>query len=198
MQRSLGWCRQVAQRGRIPAAVPAVLVAGALSLLLGACGGGSLPAAKHAGASPSTSRPTTSSVVDPASTAVLAAYRAEWAAFEQASATSNAFDPSLPATMVDPMLQLVRRNLIGDQAAGIVARGTFVLHPRVVSITGSTAVVVDCAYSTSVLVYATSGKPVPPVTPPENDGVHSTLVLSGSTWKVSEQTVKEGLCPFGS
>jgi hypothetical protein len=39
---------------------------------------------------------------------------------------------------------------------------------------------------------------VPPVTPPENDGVSATLVLSGSTWKVSKQTVTDGTCAPGS
>ena len=57
---------------------------------------------------------------------------------------------------------------------------------------------VDCAHSSAELIYATSGKPVPPVTPPENDGVRATLVLSGSTWKVSKQTVTEGTCAPGS
>jgi hypothetical protein len=36
------------------------------------------------------------------------------------------------------------------------------------------------------------------VTPSENDGVRSILVLSGSTWKVSQQSVTEGQCPAGS
>ena len=40
--------------------------------------------------------------------------------------------------------------------------------------------------------------PVPPITPPENDGVQATLVLTGGTWKVSKQTVTEGRCAPGS
>lgn len=184
-----------------PSARAGVVVVALVALVLSGCGGRThsvdAPSTRTSRPPPPSTSPPSRSPSNPSSAAVLAAYRAEWEAFEQASATSNAYDPSLPATMVDPMLQQVRRNLIGDQAAGIVARGAFVLHPRVVSVTRSTAVVVDCAYSTSVLVYASSGKPVPPVTPPENDGVRSTLVLSGSTWKVSGQTVKEGSCPFG-
>jgi hypothetical protein len=100
--------------------------------------------------------------------------------------------------MVDPALQQLRRNLVTDQSAGIVGRGTVTLHPKITALSATTATVVDCAYSTSELVYATTGKPVPPATPPENDGVTSTLVQTGGTWKVSQQTVVEGECAPGS
>jgi len=100
--------------------------------------------------------------------------------------------------MVDPQLQGVKANLYADQRQGIVGRGTFALHPKIESISATTATVVDCAYSTAALVYQSTGKPVPPVTPPENDGVSSTLVLTGGTWKVYRQTVTDGKCVSGS
>ena len=128
---------------------------------------------------------------------MLAAYRAGWAAFEQASTTSDAFDSALPATMVDPLLQQVRENLVGDKDDGVIASGSIELHPKIESITGRTAVVLDCLFSRSVLVYAKSRKPVPPVTQPESDGDRATLALIGSVWKVSQQTVTEGKCPPG-
>jgi hypothetical protein len=129
---------------------------------------------------------------------VLKAYRAEWAAFEHALASANAYDSELPATMVNPQLQHVRASLLGDQNAGIVGRGTFALHPKITSITATTATVIDCSYSSSKLVYAKTGEPVPPLTSPEHDGVQATLVLSGSTWKVSKQVVTDGSCASGS
>ena len=119
-------------------------------------------------------------------------------AFEQALATANPNDPALAATMVDPQLVSIRANLVGDQQQGIVGRGTFTLHPKITSLSATTATVVDCAYSTSELVYQETGKPVPPITPPENDGVSATLVLTGGTWKVSKQTVTDGKCAPGS
>ncbi len=198
MHRTRSWCWRDAQRGRSPAAVPAVLVVGVLSLFLGACGGGSVPPAGHAGASPPTFRRPTSSVVDPASVAVLQAYRAGWAAYDRALATANAYDPGLPATMVDPLLQKVRANLLADRNGGIVGRGSVVLHPKVASLTAGTASVVDCTVSSSELVYAATGKPVPPLTPPQHDGVQTTLVLTGGVWKVSQQAVSEGKCLPGS
>ena len=145
---------------------------------------------------PSTARSTTTTA-SPES-AVLAAYRAGWAAFEHALANANPEDPELSAVMVDPELQQVKANLLADQQQGMVGRGTFTLHPKVTALSATSATVVDCAYSTAELVYQATGKPVPPITPPENDGVTSTLVLSGGTWKVSKQIVTDGKCAPGS
>lgn len=129
---------------------------------------------------------------------MLAAYRAGWAAFEQALATANPADPALAATMIDPQLQGVKANLLADQVHGMIGRGAFTLHPKIVSLSASTATVVDCAYSTSVLLYAKTGKPVPPITPPENDGIRAALVFTGGTWKLYKQTVTDGKCAPGS
>ena len=130
--------------------------------------------------------------------AVLAAYRAGWAAFEHALADANPEDPELAATMMPPQLTGVRANLTVDRQQGMVGRGSFTLHPKVVSLSATTATIVDCAYSTSVLVYAKTGTPVPPITPPENDGVSSELILTGGVWKVYKQTVTDGKCAPGS
>lgn len=168
------------------------VVLGSLALLGAAC------SSSHPRAAPDS---TTTTMVTTTTTqqeaAVLAAYRSAWAAFEHAGLTADAFDPQLPETMIDPVLQQVRRNLVGDKAHGAVARGTFALHPHVLAMTATSATVVDCAYSTSVLVYANNGKQVPPVTPPEYDGIKATLVLVGSAWKVSQQDVTEGHCAPG-
>ena len=186
--------RRGSQRSRL---VIGVLSFAAAALLLAACGGG--PASSTATTVPAkAAKSTPSSTTDPASTAVLAAYRAGWSAFEQALATANPADPALAATMVDPQLQGVKANLLADQRQGMVGRGTFTLHPKIVSISATTATVVDCAYSTAALVYVSTCKPVPPVTPPENDGVRATLVLTGGTWKIAKQTVTDGKCAPGS
>ena len=189
---------QFGRRGIRSASIAATL---SLSLALSACGSTRSGSPSTTGAKApiaSTSIPATSTTLAPRSAAVLQAYRAGWVAYDQALATANAYDPSLAATMVDPLLQKVRANLLGDRNDGIVGRGNVELHPKITSLTSTTATVVDCTYSSSELVYATTGKPVPPVTPPENDGVRSILVLSGSTWKVSQQSVTEGQCPAGS
>ena len=192
-----GTSRRGSQRGRL---VIGVLSLAAAALLLAACGTGAASStATTVRAKPTRSTTTTpSSKTDPATAAVLAAYRAGWKAFEQALATANPADPALAATLVDPQLQSVKANLLADQVHGMVGRGATTLHPKVVSISATTATVVDCAYSTAELVYAKTGKPVPPVTPPENDGVRSTLVLVNGKWKVYKQTVTDGSCAPGS
>jgi len=172
-------------------------------VMMASCGGSgasdtSHPTTTRAKSTTTTSIPATSTSLDPTSVAVLSAYRASWSAFEHALTTANPSDPELAATMVEPQLQSVKANLFADKRAGMVGRGTTTLHPKVMALSATTATVVDCAHSTAELIYASSGKPVPPVTPPENDGVRATLVLAGSTWKVSKQTVTEGTCAPGS
>jgi hypothetical protein len=191
---------QFGRRGIRSASIAATL---SLSLALSACastpsGAPSTTGTKAPIASTSIPATTTTTTLAPTSAAVLSAYRAGWAAFEHALTTANPSDPELAATMVDPQLLSVKANLFADKRAGMVARGTFTLHPKITALSATTATVVDCAYSTAELIYATTGKPVPPVTPPENDGVRATLVLSGSTWKVSKQTVTDGTCAPGS
>jgi len=188
---------QVGQRGVQATVASAIL---SLSLVLAACGRvqSTAPLTTRAAPTTTTSIPSTTATLDPTAVAVLSAYRVEWAAFEQALSTANASDPALAATMVAPMLQEVRRNLVSDQVNGIVGRGGVQLHPRVTQLTPTSATVMDCEFSSSELVYSSSGRPVPPVTPSEHDGVRATLVLVGSTWKVSDQTVTEGTCASGS
>ena len=168
-----------------------------LSLAVSACGNPSDPA--QSSRSTSTSQPgVTSTTTNSTAVSVLKAYRAGWTAYDQALSNANAYDPALVATMVDPLLQKVRAALLGYQAKGIAGRGSVQLHPKVTALTTTSATVVDCVYSSSELVYTKNGNPVPPVTPPEHDGVTSTLVIASGGWKVSQQTVTEGKCPAGS
>lgn len=182
--------------------VQAMVIATVVSmpLVLTACGStpSAAPPTTRAKSTTSTSLSRTTTTLDPASAAVLQAYRASWTAFEHALAKANPTDAELTATMVDPQLEGVKANLLADQRQGIVGRGTFALHPKITALTATTATVVDCAYSTSELFYASTGKPVPPITPPENDGVQAMLVLTGSTWMVAKQNVKDGTCAPGS
>lgn len=182
-------------RRRVGAAAVIAVLAG---IALAGCGS-SRGAADGQGTTSSTSSATTGSATTTSSAAsvVLTAYRASWTAFEQALADANPNAPTLAATMVDPQLQGVKANLLSDQIHGMIGQGTFTLHPKVTSLTATTATVVDCAYSTAELVYKATGKPVPPITPPENDGVTSTLVLTGGVWKVYKQTVTDGSCAPG-
>jgi hypothetical protein len=180
---------------------------GEILAVLAALSGASLIVAACGGGSPSAHRATSSALPGTAATptpnaeeaAIIAAYVAADKAFEEAVAIPDPAYPALAATMVDPILQRVRINLITDKNDGIVGRGTVThLHPRVVSISDNTAIVVDCVYSTGVLVFAKSGQPVPSQaggTKPENDGVRATLVMvSPGVWKEKASDVRLGRC----
>lgn len=163
----------------------------AVGALLASCGGS--PSA--GGHQPDQSSTTTAKSQ---SAAVLSAYRAEQSAFEQALQEGDPNLPALAQTMTGAQLVSVRRALVTDHLDGIVGRGNVHLHPKLVSVTGNEATVQDCLFSALELVYASTGKPVPPVTPPENDGVQATLTqVTPGTWKVSYQHTTEGSCPVG-
>lgn len=131
-----------------------VAIAGS-SLAFCACGGSPTAAPPTTRAQPTT----TTTTDDPTSVAVLQAYRASWNAFEHALADANPANPELAATMLDPQLEGVKANLVADQRQGIVDQGTFALHPKITALSATAATVVDCAYSTSVLVYVFGDTP---------------------------------------
>lgn len=162
-----------------------------LAVLAASCGGSPSASGHHAD-HPSTT--TASSQT----TAVLAAYRAGWYVFEQAVDHADPTLPALAQTMTGAQLASVRRILVADKTDGIVGRGTVALHPKVVYVHGKQALVLDCAFDSSELVYAATGKPVPPVTPPEKVAVRSHLSeVSPGMWKVADQHTTGGTCPPG-
>jgi len=86
--------------------------------------------------------------------------------------------------------------LVADQTNGIVGRGNVKLSPKVAYIHGARALVLDCAFDSSELVYASTGKPVPPVTPPQKVAIESNLTeVSAGVWKVADQHASDGSCP---
>jgi hypothetical protein len=162
-------------------------------LLLAGCGspGGSSP----------TPMPSTTPSANAVDIAVLQAYRAESAAFIAAVKIPDPAYAGLAATAMDPLLMQLRETLVYDKDNGVIGRGTAqLLHPHVVSIAGTIAIVQDCVYSTLVSVYAATGQPVPNQpggTQPEYDGIKATLNSKNGTWKVSDQAIVPGSCPPG-
>lgn len=167
----------------------------ATTLALAACGAPAPPSAT--GAQTRTATPSPSA--DPATAAVLTAYRSATQAFVHAGVTMNPNDPLLPATMTGEELSTVKKNLIIDRAGRIVARGDITsMHAHVVSNDSSTAVVRDCVYSALLLFDATTGAPAPgSASGPQNVGITATLVYTGGAWKESTQDGKFGSCPVG-
>ena len=192
-------CRASVRRVSLAASSGVIPVLVGVAVIAAACGGSPNAASPttHAAATTTTIPVTTSTLPSTPDTAVLAAYRAAWAAYEPALKTADPASTGLAATMVNPILEQVKKNLVSYEVGGIIGMGTTTLHPKIASLAATKAVVVDCQYSTSLLVYKKTGKQVPPITKPENDGVRATLVLDGSTWKVADQTITEGKCPAG-
>lgn len=169
---------------RASRALACVLLIGAL----GACGTTSTKSSPSATAQPT---PTANAQ----ELQVLSAYRASWAAFEQASANADPSFPGLSATMINPQLATVQQKLTANQSAGIVGQGNVELYPYISSIGETQATVKDCVYSKSILIYKATGQPVPPITQPQHDAVVSTLTeVSQGIWKVMDQTVTPKEC----
>jgi hypothetical protein len=180
-------------RPRIRFGTLPLVVLVAVAVFAASCGGS--PSATGGSSTTSSVRSTTTSTNAQAS-GVLAAYRAEQAAFEQAVQHADPAFPALAQTMTGAQLDSVRRSLVADQTNGIVGRGSVQLNPKVAWVRGSQALVLDCAFDSSELVYAATGKPVPPVTPPQKVAIRSDLTeVSSGVWKVANQHATDGSCP---
>ena len=125
---------------------------------------------------------------------VIAAWRAAENAFYIAESEANGeSSPMLSATMVNPQLQLVQRNLRLDHSQGLIGRGTWNLgSPLVVSLEPSahpaTATVRSCIDDTAILINEKTGQPVAGVAgTPDWVSETSSMVLTDSGWKLRNQ-----------
>jgi hypothetical protein len=170
----------------------ATVLAGVLcaAISLGACS--STPSTAHPlGSGNSTTDPTTA--VD---MTIITAWRAAETAFYESEASPNGLSsPALGATMVDPELRMVRANLAGNQTENFVGRGTWNLgSPLVVSLEPTenqptTATVASCIDDMQILVNENTGQPASGLSgTPDWAGETSTMVLTSSGWKLSQQS----------
>ena len=170
----------------------AVTVVISVAAICAGCGGGS-----DASGTRSTSNPSHSTTTNPQASAVLAAYRAEQAAFEAALQHADPTFPALAQTMTGNQLDVrttgTRRGSDKrDRRTGdcpVESQGR--VHSRQLRRSVSTV-----AFDSIELVYSATGKPVPPVTPPQQVGVKANLTRSPTgVWKVADQNVTDGCCP---
>jgi hypothetical protein len=160
---------------------------------------GGLAACGHT--SPTAHSGTTTTTLGPTEQAVLTGWTAAENAYVAATIDPNgAYSPALAATMVDPELTQVRRELLGEEHSGLIGKGSLGLgHPSVVVNASASATVTSCAYDGVILVDAKTMKPAPGALGQTNHAtIRSTMVLvtsSGSSeWKESASTVTEGQC----
>ena len=175
-----------ARRGRATRAAAATVV-----LLLAACG-----SAHKAG----TAEGTTTTTLDAEAQAVLTGWRAAQQAFIAAEENpQGAYSPALAATMADPELTQVRRQLLGNEHTGYVGQGSVRLGNPRVTVQGTEATVSSCIYDGLILIQQATGKPAPgDLGKATNALIRSTMVLGGSgslaVWKESSAVVQEGSC----
>lgn len=144
-------------------------------------------------ATTSTSASTTTTSVEEA---ILAGYRAFWAAYLRAADPMNPEHPDLVATAVNPELEQVQRAFLARLAGGEVIRGTIENHPQIEGTpSATTATVLDCAVDNSRVVNPSTGEEQPTT----GDNHHLTRVemsLVDGTWRVRSVTrVSDGCTP---
>ena len=142
-----------------------------------------------------------SPTTDPTVAALLKADQDELHAFLHASGVyggpSDPNDPLLVQTTTGEQLSTIKKNLIIDRAEGTASRGDIqILSSRVVSVTGTTAVVSDCQYSTLIGYYVATGKMIPGSDRyiPLYSGVRSTFTQVAGVWRMSDSYIHDGTC----
>jgi len=145
-------------------------------------------ASKHPGSAATTS----SMVPAPLQRAILRDYEAYWNALFAASDPPRPDDAALARYGAGSALGDARQVLVSDAAAGVANRGSQVLDPTVMNVTGNTATVRDC-YRDNWLPYALQGNALSVArgTLLEKPSVRLrmvTLRLDGATWKTTTVT----------
>ena len=174
-----------ARRRRRRARGLAALVATALALPLGACGGDDDPEEEATTTTSSTEAPSTTAPPSPEDE-VEAAYLAYWDMAARLSANPDPDDPEIAQRAVDPVLGEVTDTLstLRAQGQGLVSRDQSTHEIRDVGLEEGRASVEACSVDDSALVdLATQEVLEERVT---TSLIETRLVRDGSGWRVSE------------
>lgn len=127
---------------------------------------------------------------------VLSAWLAAQAAFDTAALTSDADQPDLAATTVDPQLNWSQALLERMKELGQIARGPVNYgKPEVVRISTQSATVTSCVYDAEIVVSVGSGRPVPGIPGQVDHELFQSVMRSTTTgWKLSTQRVGVDRC----
>ena len=133
----------------------------------------------------STTSTAATTTADATEAAVVAGYRAFWAAFLRAGDPMDPGHPDLAATAIGAQLEQVQRAFLARRAGGEVIRGTIETHPRLAGpIQSTTATIVDCYVDDSHAFDAETNaqKDAPGIV---NNQVRVDMELIDGTWKVA-------------
>ena len=145
---------------------------------------------------PSSATQTTSPSTTTLDTAIIAGWlAAENALYRSLESSDGLASPALPATMVNPELLLVKRNLAGDEHDGFIGRGAWDLgSPTVISLdptngNPNSAQVASCIHDTALLYDTQTGRVASGIDG-QVDWLGSTskMVLSSGSWKLASQS----------
>ena len=146
------------------------------------------------------SSPHASSAASPtAAQAALAAYDGMWKEMQVAGATANWLDPGLAKYASGTALNTLVTGLHNDHNAGLVIKGTLVIHPQVISEQPASdpdqVVVRDCIDDSHWLNYvATTGKLQNNI-PGGHRLTEAIVTQAGGQWTVTQLAVHaEGTC----
>jgi hypothetical protein len=169
------------------------------ALTFAACPSGSASASTPSTtAEPYSSSTTTQPATVSVTATVINDYRTMWADLVTAARTSNYQSKLLPQHATGDALSLLVQGLAKDRELGIVTRGQPVLQPSISSLTPAAnptkASITDCFDNTHWVEYKTNGK-LQKNAPGGRRATTAELVRMGSTWKVTELTIRAtGTC----
>jgi hypothetical protein len=133
----------------------------------------------------------TTTAVSARDAAIIAGWRAAYAATTASSRTMDWQSPALPATHAQPELGIVVRNIWLEHSAGYIGVGHDTFEwTKVVSSTATRATVDVCVNGHDIAEYASTHKPAPgflgEVAVVEFVG---TMIKTSSGWKLSDQKI---------
>lgn len=177
-------------------AAGALGLAATLALNATACSKGGSSAATSTSAPVTTSTTAATTTTTSVDDAIIAGYRAFWAAYLRAGDPMNPQHPDLAATAINPELDQVRGAFLSRLAGHEVIRGSLEPHPHLEGApTATSATLTDCLTDDAHIFDAGTGQQKdPPQTVTHLQRVQMTLV--DGVWKVERiSQVSDGCTP---
>jgi len=176
----------------VAAAAGALVLAGGCST---SSGHGDKPATSHSRASGSPSLTAAQS----AARSALAAYDGMWTQMQAAGVTANWQDPGLAKYASGAALNTLVTGLHNDHNAGLVIKGTLVIHPQVISEQPASdpdrIVIRDCTDDSHWLNYVAATGKLQNHIPGGRRLTEAIVTQAGGQWTVSQLAVHaEGTC----
>jgi hypothetical protein len=148
--------------------------------------------------SPATStatRPPTTDARSAVEAAVVAAYRAYWDDVVAVAATADWQSPRLAQHATGQALAETRTFLQGLKAKGLVARGSVKVDAKVLSLSGSRAVVYDCNSTSNFLAYDAKTGQLRDKSTGRSNGKTVAMERQSGSWKLAQVMATEpGRC----